>query len=140
MSNQSEQKVLQSHYFSAYKGKLVFRINGTRSGSFGAIFLSKSENQFRNPEDTVRHEYGHTQQLAQLGIVKFAIGIGIPSWLNLGSGDYYDKPWEVTADIYGGVQSRNHSQSYIDAGFSYLEALKSIKPIVGINVRWNWRS
>ena len=34
--------------------------------------------------------------------------------------------WEITADIYGGVQSRNHSQSDIDRGYAYLEDSKKI--------------
>ena len=37
---------------------------------------------------------------------------------------YYNRPWEITADIYGGVQSRSHTQKDIMAGFAYLEASK----------------
>jgi len=45
----------------------------------------------------------------------------LPSWQNWGTGDYYSKPWEITADILGGVESRQHSQSDIDKSFAYLE-------------------
>lgn len=38
--------------------------------------------------------------------------------------DYPPYKWEITADIYGGVQSREHTQSDIDAGFAYLEDSK----------------
>ena len=38
LNNQSEEKVLQSNYFSFDKGVLVIRTNGNRSGSFGVIF------------------------------------------------------------------------------------------------------
>jgi len=41
LNNQSEDKVLESNYFSCYKGVLVIRTNGERSGSFGVIFLTR---------------------------------------------------------------------------------------------------
>ena len=119
--NQSETKVLNSNYFSSYKGVPVFRIEGNRSGSFGAIFLTRETNNRTNPEDVVRHEYGHTKQLEQLGVTKYIFCIALPSWQEWGTGNYYSKPWELTADIYGGVQSRTHTQAEIDAGFDYLE-------------------
>ncbi len=128
--NESEEIVLESHYFSSYKGVLVIRTNGNRSGSFGVIFLTRESNDRDYPEDVVRHEYGHTKQLEQLGVIKFAYCIGLPSWLQWGTGNYYDKPWEITADIYGGVQSRDHSQSDIDAGFAYLKASEKISLFV----------
>ena len=129
-NNQSEEKVLESNYFSSYKGVLVIRTNGDRSGSFGAIFLTRETNNRSNPEDVLRHEYGHTKQLEQLGLLNYALCIGLPSWQQWGTGEYYSKPWEVTADIYGGVQSRNHSQSDIDRGFAYLEGSKIIGPFI----------
>ena len=131
-NNQSEEKVLKSNYFSSYKGVPVIRTNGDRSGSFGAIFLTRETNSRSNPDDVVRHEYGHTKQLEQLGVINYALCIGIPSWLQWGTGEYYSKPWEITADIYGGVQSRNHSQSNIDGGFAYLEDSKKMGPFVWI--------
>ena len=67
-NNESEEKVLESNYFSSYKGVPVIRTNGDRSGSFGAIFLTRETNNRSNPEDVIRHEYGHTKQLEQLGI------------------------------------------------------------------------
>ncbi len=128
INNESEAKVLESNYFSCYKGVPVVRFNNNRSGSFGIVFLTRGlDSNDVEAQDVVRHEYGHTQQLKQLGVIKFAIYIGIPSWLDLGTGNYYDKPWEVTADIYGGVQSRTHDQKYIDDGFAYLNQVKNKK-------------
>jgi hypothetical protein len=66
---------------------------------------------------------------------KFLLFIGLPSFLDLGNGEYYDKPWEITADIFGEVQHRNHPQTYIERGFSYLDEakdFKSIKDLKGI--------
>ena len=131
-NNQSEEKVLESNYFSSYKGVPVIRTNGDRSGSFGAIFLTRETNNRSNPEDVLRHEYGHTKQLEQLGVVNYALCIGLPSWQQWGTGEYYSKPWEITADIYGGVQSRNHSQSNIDRGFAYLEGSKIIGALIWV--------
>ena len=132
LNNESEEKVLESNYFSSYKGVPVIRTNGDRSGSFGAIFLTRETNNRSNPEDVIRHEYGHTKQLEQLGIVNYALCIGLPSWQQWGTGEYYSKPWEITADVYGGVQSRNHSQSNIDRGFVYLEGSKKIGPLIWV--------
>ena len=129
-NNQSEEKVLESNYFSSYKGVPVVRTNGDRSGSFGAIFLTRETNDRSNPEDVLRHEYGHTKQLEQLGVVKYALCIALPSWQMWGTGEYYSKPWEITADIYGDVQSRDHSQSKINQGFIYLEASKMAGPLI----------
>ena len=97
------------------------------------MFISTKEKT--NAEDTVRHEYGHTQQLEQLGAFKYALCIGLPSWQEWGSGEYYDKPWEITADIYGGVESRTHSQDDIDAGFIYLNTSEAIGPLVWLSIK-----
>ena len=132
INNKSERKVLESNYFSCYKGVPVIRINGDRSGTFGAIFLTRETNDRKYPEDIVRYKYGHTIQMEKLGIVKYALCIGVPSWREWGTGEYYSKPWEVTADIYGGVLSRNHSQSSIENGFAYLKGSQITEPLIWI--------
>ena len=118
VNNQSEEKVLASNYFSIYKGVPVVRVDGNRSGSFGVIALTRETNTRINPEDVVRHEYGHVVQMKQLGVFKYAIDIFLPSALEYGGGDYYSRPWEITADIYGGVQSRKHSIEDIESVIS----------------------
>ncbi len=133
--NESEEKVLNSHYFSSYKGVPVIRINGNRSGTFGIMFLTRGTNTGPNPEDTVRHEYGHTKQMDELGVIKFALCIAIPSAAEWGEGEYYDKPWEVTADIYGGVQSRQHTQENIARGFAYLHGSKIVGPLIWLAIQ-----
>ena len=129
VTNDDEQVVLDAEYFAFYKGKLVVRTNGERSGSFEILFITRETNNRMNPEDIIRHEYGHTKQLDQLGIVHYALFIGLPSWLEWSSDSYYDRPWEVTADTYGGVQSRNPTQAKIDAGEQYLDLIKSDIPV-----------
>mgnify|MGYP003547367073 FL=1 len=130
IDNQSEQKVLESNYFSYYKGCMVFRTNGDRSGSFGALFITRETNFREHPEDMVRHEYGHTLQLKELGVINYTLCIGIPSFFEWGSGEYYGKPWEITADAYGKVLYRNHDTSDIMDGFAYLDTSKKIGPLI----------
>ena len=120
-SNTSADAVLQADYFAFYRGIPVIRTNGNRSGSFGIIFLTRETNYRDYPEDMLRHEYGHVVQLCQLGVIKYLLCIFIPSWQKWGSDPYYEKPWEITADIYGGVIYRNHPQGKIDTGFDYLD-------------------
>lgn len=120
-NNNDEIKVIESNYFSLYKGHFVLRTNRKRSGSFGILFISRRVNKYRNPEDVVRHEYGHALQLKKMGIFKYTVFIGIPSLLNLGDGYYYDKPWEITADLLGGVCSRTHKENSIVKGNEYMK-------------------
>ncbi len=130
--NTDEQKALDSNYFSSYKGVFVLRTGLPRSASFGMIFLQKNTLGYENPEDIVRHEYGHTIQLKLLGPLKYAVCIGIPSAFEWGDNNYNDyqeyfqnyhkKQWEITADYFGGVRSRLHSQDELQKGFDYLRA------------------
>lgn len=120
-NNCDEFKVIEANYFSSYKGHFVLRTNRKRSGSFGILFISRRVNKYRNSEDVVRHEYGHALQLKKMGLIRYTVFIGIPSLLNLGDGYYYDQPWEITADILGGVRSRNHKEYNIIKGNEYMK-------------------
>jgi len=124
-NNTDEKKVLESNYFSSYKEKLVIRTNMKRSGSFGILFVSRKLNSCKTPEDIVRHEYGHAIQLNELGLIKYTFYIGIPSFFQWGDGRYYDKPWEVTADLYGKVLSRKHEELTIEKGIQYLNEVRN---------------
>jgi len=104
--NTEESATLNSSKVSFYKGVPVFRTSsGGRSGSFGAIFLTKG-----SVVDDLRHERGHNWQLMMMGIGTYGFTVGIPSPLKLGpwdkSGKYYYAPWETMADILGGVTHR----------------------------------
>ena len=120
-NNYDEVKVIKSNYFSSYKRHLVLRTNMKRSGSYGILFISRKINKYKSPEDVVRHEYGHALQLKKMGIIRYTLFIGIPSLLNIGEGRYYDKPWEITADILGEVRSRIHKERYIVKGNEYMK-------------------
>ena len=104
--NTDESATLNSSKVSFYKGVPVFRTAaGGRSGSFGAIFLTKGSGV-----DTLRHERGHNWQLMMMGIGTYGFTVGIPSPLKLGpwakNNRYYYAPWETMAVILGGVNQR----------------------------------
>jgi hypothetical protein len=47
----------------------------------------------------------------------------LPSALKLGSREYYEKPWEITADYFGGVipdTDYTLKEAYLKDGFDYL--------------------
>ena len=114
--NIDETATLNSSKVSFYKGVPVFRTaSGGRSGSFGAIFLAKGRGV-----DALRHERGHNSQLMMMGIADYGLMIGLPSWQEWSSRPYYERPWEITADVFGGVTGRTHSQADINRGYWYL--------------------
>jgi hypothetical protein len=106
---------------SFYKGMPVVWTNhsGGRSGSFLGIWLTGN-----NTADDIDHERGHGKQQFIMGPLRFALMIGLPSWQQWGPPlerrDYYNRPWEVTADMYGGVTRPTHTQADIDRGWRYL--------------------
>ncbi len=117
--NDNESDVQNSSKVSFYKGVPVFRTaSGGRSGSFGAIFLTKGSGV-----DDLRHERGHNWQLMMMGIGTYSYTVGLPSPLRLGkwdrAGNYYGAPWETMADILGGVQGRTHSKLEIANAWGY---------------------
>ena len=131
LHNESEDVTLASNFFSMYKGQLVLRSPLQRSGSFGIMFLKydcANGGSVEDARNVVRHEHGHYLQMSQMTPAQYFLCYGIPSMKNAASyayyGDYYNKPWEITADILGGVQSRGHSQRDIIEGFAYLYAVK----------------
>lgn len=105
--NEDEQKVIDAAYISAYKQTLVIKLPmGYNGASFGVIFLG---DKITDPQ-TVRHEYGHTRQLLEMGYYLYTVDVAIPSMMaNLLSRqdklpyDYYGSYWEADADKLGKV-------------------------------------
>ena len=121
--NRSESAVINSNKVSFYKGAPVFRTSISRSGSFCGIFLS-----YNSSVTDLRHEYGHNMQQMLLGPVKFGLMIGLPSWLEWSTRSYYDRPWEISADMLGGA-ARPHSQVDINRGYWYLAISSLFGPL-----------
>ena len=58
--------------------------------------------------------------------MKYILCIGLPSIREWGSDlEYYRRPWEITADMYGDVVSRTYSDKYKERGRRYLETSKA---------------
>ena len=128
LDNTDPARVAIAHYFAGYKGQLLFFgdwFNG-RSGSFGRL-LGLHDNNKNDPnllrlEELLKHEHGHYEQYKLIGFVKYLLAIAIPSLLN-DPVDYYSQPWEVTADLLGGVVSHRHTAGSEEAGIRYLNRL-----------------
>ena len=106
INNTSEQKVLESNYFSSYKGAIVLRPQGEVGFSFGIIVLGHTNAKIED----VQHEYGHYLQLAEMGFWTYTTEVAAPSvtayFLDVKGKlpyDYYSSPWEHQADVYGMV-------------------------------------
>ena len=111
--NTDEGLVLQSDKVSFYKGRPVFRVNGDAGFSFGALFLGRGATP--NNFDFVKHEYGHTFQLAEQGPLGYLIQTVIPSITGFIATElrlypqskYHDLPWEYDADKLGGATTQS---------------------------------
>jgi len=113
--NTDENKALNAKYVSAYRGQVVIKwLPNGRSGSLGPVMLlDPDEDVINGGIQTVQHEGGHYVQYRALDPVVYYMCIGIPSFFSQAqtNKDYYSQPWEITADIYGGVNR--------GPGFSY---------------------
>ena len=126
--NESEEKVFESNYFSSYKGALVVKTPFDASFSFGIIGLSKDQQN----SNTLNHEYGHTVQMNNKGLVKYTKEVAIPSiTINVLDRmdklpyDYYGAPWEAEADMLGGVDRKYNNEPWPEGAYtSYLDLIK----------------
>ena len=105
-NNLSEDIVFSSNYFSNYKGAVVVKTPFDASFSFGFIGLSKMQQN----SNTLKHEYGHTVQLENMGMGNYIANVAVPSiTINILSRqgklpyDYYSYPWEAEANKLGGA-------------------------------------
>ena len=115
--NSDTSAVVNSSKVSFYNGIPVFRVDRDRSMSYCFILFSRSDN-----EVDLRHESGHNVQQLLLGTINYGLMIGLPSAFEWSERSYYDRPWEVTADIFGGAagERHDHVQSDINRGYWYL--------------------
>ena len=125
LDNTDPARVAAAYYFAGYKGQVLFFgdwSNG-RSGSFGRLLglheRDKNVRDLSRLEELLKHENGHYEQYKLIGFIKYVLAIAIPSFLN-DPADYYSQPWEVTADLLGGVVSHFHSSGSEEAGWRYL--------------------
>jgi len=128
MKNQNEEKVFSSNCFCKYKGTLVIKTPFNASFSFGFIGLSKKQQS----SETLNHEYGHTIQFKNMGIVNYTTNVAVPSLtINLLhragklKSDYYGAPWESEAGLLGGMNRQYSNKPWPeDAYTSYYDLIK----------------
>ena len=105
-NNEDAQAVLDAKHFAFYKNTLVVKVPGTSAFSCGIMFVGSDGDL-----NLLYHEYGHVQQLHELGLTDYVTYVVGPSvicfWgteLKLLSDDlYFSYPWEYEADQYGGA-------------------------------------
>jgi hypothetical protein len=64
-----------------------------------------------------------------MGVANYGLMIGLPSWREWSNRPNYDRPWEITADVFGGVTGRTHSQADINRGYWYLGVSSLLGPL-----------
>ena len=121
-NNASEEKVINAHFFSAYKRAFILKLPiGYNAASLRMIFLG---NKIKNPS-VVKHEYGHRLQFEKMGFFKYIARVAIPSLsanmlykMKKLPYDYYGSPWEMEADILGGVGRTYDNTPWPDGAYS----------------------
>ena len=96
---------LEKDNIAYYNDVFVIKTPFDASFSFGFIGLSKQQQN----ADVLRHEYGHTVQLGNMGVGSYITNVTLPSiTINLLDRkgnllyDYYSYPWEAEANELGG--------------------------------------
>ena len=118
-------KVQEANLFSSYNGFIVVIVDAPAAYSYGStLYLRKEERP-----DIIKHEYGHALQEQILGAVGYTFGIAVQSVSynkvhekqNLPESIYYSMPWEITADLFGGVKREQgyYSSGAIERGLEY---------------------
>jgi RHS repeat-associated protein len=109
--NTNENAVLKAEQYAYYKGVLYLKVPGDSAFSFGIVFFGSEIDD----ANLVRHEYGHTRQLAKLGNSDYLRYVVLPSvtcfwlteWDKIPSSIYHYLPWEYIANRYGGIPGYN---------------------------------
>ncbi|MCL1972473.1 MAG: hypothetical protein FWG57_05740 [Endomicrobia bacterium] len=118
--NSNESTVLSSNKVSFYKGVPVIMKSSGRSWS--AFFISLNRNT-EDREITVKHEWGHAVQAWIMPVVNAVFMLAIPSALKwgpwAGADKYYAAPWEITADMFGGVDRDQYHNGDKHRGWVY---------------------
>ena len=110
--NTNESAVISAKHYAFYKGKLIIKVPfmDMSAFSFGAIFMGSNIRS----SNILRHEFGHTQQLEEIGLLGYTVFVVAPSvtcfWLTefevLPTDQYYSYPWEYIANIYGNADGK----------------------------------
>ena len=110
---------LNTYGFAFYNGSFVLVTPFDASFSFGFIGMSHSQLS----ANVLKHEYGHTVQMRNMGVVDYTAEVAIPSLtINLLDRhgklpyDYYSYPWEAEANQLGGSTLSQAAMSPLPTG------------------------
>ena len=134
LTDSEERAVLEADNFAFYKDTLVIKVPGDAAFSFGIIFMGSEINNV----SLVQHEYGHTRQLQELGLLAYYNYVLLPSitcfWLTeagaLSSSTYYSYPWEYVADLKGGAV-HNYTDWASSVAATYWVLTKALSKLTG---------
>lgn len=144
VTNEDEVVVLESPLpIAFYRGRLVIKTSliGKDAFSFGVMVIGTGNVNDPAGEGikTVKHEYGHTVQFDEYGILGFTAFVAIPSVIGYHKDKngtlgcyYYDQPWERQADIYGGVTRTKHSPSSAADAAEYRKTTLTITKVANL--------
>ena len=127
-TNEDADVVFSSNYFSCYNGVTVVKTPFDASFSFGVIGLSI----YQQDEITLKHEYGHTVQMENMGLGNYLPNVFFPSiTINILQRqgkllyDYYGAPFEAEADALGGVNRTKDNTPWPEGFYqSYWDLIK----------------
>ena len=118
---------------SSLRNVPIIRDHLGRAGSLGPIMPLSRGGRTHN---TIWHESGHFSEFQFLGPLRYFVGIGLPSKNStLPSGDirYFQQPWEIIADILGGVDRvdpasglSHFTMPYILRGLRYFDFVNNV--------------
>ena len=107
LSNTDPNVVLDAENVAFYNGAMVIKVPAMNDSafSFGIILMGPNVTS----SELVKHEWGHTNQLAELGFWGYASFVVAPSvacyWMTergaLPGSIYHSLPWEYKANEYG---------------------------------------
>ena len=111
------QEALRQSAIATYRGVTVVQVgDGDSAFSCGVIFGGEIA---LNDDNLIRHEYGHTRQLKELGFTGYGATVLVPSvtvFVLTEAGVlprevYHSLPWEDKADEFGGASYRSASKA-----------------------------
>ena len=111
------QEALRQSGIATYRGVTVVQVGeGDSAFSYGVIFGGEIA---LIDDNLIRHEYGHTRQLKELGFTGYATTVLVPSVTGfvlteagvLPREVYHSLPWEYKADEFGGESYRSASKA-----------------------------
>lgn len=122
-----ELSVLNGGIITTYKDTIFIKsLLRDDAFSYGVVWFGTDIQATNSGIQTVRHEYGHTRQLDELGVVKYTCFVVVPSLIGFNlynqgklNTHYYSLPWEYEADVLGNVRGRKYNSDVQQTYYLY---------------------